>query len=70
MGIDLTQPPGGDSRFFSRYVDVPNDALFPFGFGLSYTKFAYEEVSVSRHSLSMKEANRAVLKILLRLRRQ
>lgn len=59
VNIDLAQPPGGDSRFFSRYIDVPNDALFPFGFGLSYTQFAYEDVSVSRHSLSMKEANRS-----------
>jgi beta-glucosidase len=27
---DLTQPPGPDSHFISRYIDVPNDALFPF----------------------------------------
>lgn len=65
VGIDLTQPPGGDSRFFSRYVDVPNDALFPFGFGLSYTKFAYDGVSVSRHSVPMKEANRAAARDLI-----
>jgi beta-glucosidase len=65
VGLDLTQPPGGDSRFFSRYVDVPNDALFPFGFGLSYTKFAYQDVSVSTHSLSMKEASRTDAKELI-----
>jgi len=59
VGLDLNQPPGGDSRFFSRYVDVPNDALFPFGFGLSYTKFSYDAVSVSRHSVLLEEANRA-----------
>ncbi len=28
FNADLTQPPGGDSRFISRYIDVPNDALF------------------------------------------
>ena len=59
VGIDLSKPPGGDSRFFSRYVDVPNDALFPFGFGLSYTKFAYDGVSVSRHSVPLKEVSHA-----------
>jgi beta-glucosidase len=65
VGIDLDQPPGGDSRFFSRYVDVPNDALFPFGFGLSYAKFAYDGVSVSRHSVPLKEASRADAKDLV-----
>jgi beta-glucosidase len=65
VGIDLNQAPGGDSRFFSRYVDVQNDALFPFGFGLSYTKFAYESVAVSRHSVPIKEASRENAKDLI-----
>jgi beta-glucosidase len=58
VGLDLTQPPGGDSRFFSRYIDVPNDALFPFGYGLSYTQFAYGDVAVSRNAVPFVEANR------------
>ena len=59
VGLDLTQPPTFDSRFFSRYIDVPNDALFPFGFGLSYTQFAYGDVVVSRNSVPFAEANRS-----------
>jgi beta-glucosidase len=59
VGLDLTQPPNFDSRFFSRYIDVPNDALFPFGYGLSYTQFAYENVAVSRKAVPFGEADRS-----------
>ncbi len=59
LGLDLSQPPGGDSRFFSRYIDVPNSALFPFGYGLSYTQFAYSDVRVSRRTVPHTEADRS-----------
>jgi beta-glucosidase len=55
-GIDLSKPPGGDSRFFSRYIDVPNSALFPFGYGLSYSSFSYRDVKVSKTSIPLAEA--------------
>jgi beta-glucosidase len=58
VNVDLTKPPTFDSRFVSRYIDVPNDALFPFGHGLSYTQFAYQDVAVSRNSIPLAEASR------------
>ena len=56
LNIDLTQPPGGDSRFFSRYIDVPNSALFPYGWGLTYTTFSYKDVKLSRTTIPLAEA--------------
>jgi beta-glucosidase len=63
--LDLSKPPDGDSRFFSRYIDVSNDALFPFGYGLTYTKFDYAPVHLSRNSLPLLEASPAGARSLI-----
>ena len=31
-------------RFSSRYMDIPNTPLFPFGFGLTYTSFTVKDI--------------------------
>ncbi len=40
----------GWPKFKSNYLDVSNEPLYPFGFGLSYTQFSYGEVSLSSKS--------------------
>ena len=35
-----------ENRFTSRYMDIPNTPLYPFGFGLSYTEFDISNVEV------------------------
>ena len=35
-----------ENRFTSRYMDIPNTPLYPFGFGLSYTEFDVSDVEI------------------------
>lgn len=39
------------NRYYSNYLDVSNEPLYPFGYGLSYTTFEYGPVSVSADTL-------------------
>ncbi len=50
-----TGRPLGEGKWFekfrSNYLDVSNDPLYPFGYGLSYTKYTYSDISLSSASL-------------------
>lgn len=39
-----TGRPAGKSKFTSRYLDAPIGALYPFGYGLHFTDFAYSNL--------------------------
>ena len=38
-------------KFRSNYMDVTNEPLYPFGYGLSYSNFTYSDVTVSSKNL-------------------
>ncbi|REH01862.1 glycoside hydrolase family 3 protein [Flavobacterium aquicola] len=41
-----------ESVFWSHYIDEKNTPLYPFGFGLSYSKFEYSDLKLSSASFS------------------
>jgi beta-glucosidase len=38
-------------KYKSRYIDSSNDPLYPFGYGLSYTKFSYSPLKLNKNQM-------------------
>jgi beta-glucosidase len=54
--VDLSHLPGNPmEKYVSRYMDEENSALYPFGWGLSYTRFRYAKPTVSRAEIPVQE---------------
>jgi beta-glucosidase len=49
------RPMDPQSKFTSKYLDSPNDPVYPFGFGLSYTTFKYGDAKLSKTLLKGNE---------------
>ncbi|MVN74958.1 glycosyl hydrolase [Hymenobacter sp. HMF4947] len=45
----------GDTKYRSAYIDTPNTPRYAFGYGLSYTKFTYSDLQISRPQLAPTE---------------
>ena len=52
-GRPLGNSEGKFEKFKSNYLDVRNEPLYPFGYGLSYTKFNYGNLKLSSETMAM-----------------
>ncbi len=52
--LNTGRPYGGqaNSKFLSNYLDIPNEPLYPFGYGLSYTNFEYGTLKISNSNMT------------------
>jgi beta-glucosidase len=62
---DSHPPHTGDDKYKSRYIDQRNTALFPFGFGLSYTTFSYTAPTVSGTSFAAADLNSGKAEVMV-----
>lgn len=54
---------GMQERFRSRYIDIPNVPLYPFGYGLSYTDFSVSSVTLDKEEMGPEDIIRAGVRI-------
>lgn len=54
--MNTGRPTKGGNVFWSHFTDSPNTALYPFGYGLSYTSFEYGSVSINKNNFTKKDS--------------
>ena len=54
--MNTGRPTSTGNVFWSHYTDSPNTALFPFGYGLSYTEFKYGDLSYNKKSITKNDS--------------
>lgn len=50
------RPFDAHNKYTSKYLDIPNEPLYPFGYGLSYTSFSYSPLKLNKDSISMHDS--------------
>ena len=55
------RPDKTGSRYESKYIDIPTESFYPFGYGLSYSKFVYSKLRLDTNIL--KRNSKIILKV-------
>ncbi|MBA1195079.1 beta-glucosidase BglX [Pseudomonas entomophila] len=63
LSIGRPYTPGKPGNYTSQYFDEPNGPLYPFGYGLSYTQFALDPVTLSTDRVQQGQGLRATVTV-------
>lgn len=50
------RPFSAQNKYTSKYLDAPNEPLYPFGYGLSYSRFSYDQLQLSQEEIGSDES--------------
>ena len=56
------RPHESNVRYVSRYQDIPTESYYPFGYGLSYSKFIYSCLNLSNKVLTKDSKIKSICK--------
>lgn len=52
-----------DQKYTSKYIDVENSQLYPFGYGLSYTNFNYSKPELSNSEIGVSDTLKVTVEV-------
>ena len=58
-----TGRPISENKYTSKYLDIPNTPLYPFGYGLSYTTFEYADLQISAPDMTVNDTLTVSVKV-------
>ncbi|MCF8381269.1 MAG: beta-glucosidase BglX [Bacteroidales bacterium] len=57
------RPFNANDKFTSKYIDVSNEPLYPFGYGISYTEFEYSEIVLDSDKMAFNGSLKASISV-------